>query len=54
MWNFVYRDFIKKLYGRVLGIFLTPIPPNKIVSTLKEFIASDLLNTKIFVLDGRN
>ena len=27
--------FIKKLYGKVLGIFLTLIPQNKIVSALK-------------------
>ena len=51
--NFIYHIFIKKLYGELLGIFLTPIPTNKIVSDLKEFITSDL-NTKVFVLHRQN
>ena len=33
--NFVYHIFIKKPYGKALQIFLTPIPPHRIVSALK-------------------
>ena len=52
---FVYHVFLKKLHRNVLDIFLTPIPPNKNVSALKEvtFITSDLLNTKFFVIHRR-
>ena len=45
--------FIKKLHDKMLDIFLTPIPPNKNVSALKEFITSGLLNTKFFVVQRR-
>ena len=51
--NFFYYVFIKKLCGKVLEVFLTPIPSDKNESALIEFITSDLLNTKFFFLHLR-
>ena len=45
---------LKSFMVECLEFFLTPIRLNKIVSALKEFITSDLLNTKILVLQRRN
>ena len=45
---------LKSFMVKCLDFFLTPIPPNKIVSALKAVISSELLNTKIFVLHRQN